>query len=100
MVVTATPGPTPDHTLQPPGNQEKFTAGLGSTYGPYCTSNQLYKATPAQWTTSDPTNVSISSADNATNGLATCLGATTATVTATLTAYGFTESRSAPITCK
>lgn len=102
MVLTSTVSNSglPDHSAMPPGNQEHFYAGLGTSYGPGCVSNQLYRQTNAQWSTSDPQNVSISSSDDAANGQATCTGATAATVTAILTSYGFTESRTANITCK
>ncbi len=92
-------GGMPDHTAAPPGNQEQFEAGLGSTYGPGCVSNALAHPVPAAWTSSDPANVSISSAADATNGLATCLGASASTVSATLTVDGLTETRSAAIVC-
>ncbi len=99
---SANPLAAPDHSQMPPGNQELFTAGVGSEVGPNCASTNLYKTTAALWATSDPKNVAISSANDATNGLATCLGATTpgTTVSATLTAYGFTQTLSTPIACK
>ncbi len=100
LVLPRDPAAAPDHTLMPPGNQQYFDAGLGSTYGPNCISNQLYKYTHAQWSTADAVNVTISSADDATNGLATCLAATNTTVSATLTADDFTETKSIPLVCK
>lgn len=103
MVVPADPSATPDHTASPPGNQELFLAAEGAGTGPEpCVFDDLSRPVPAQWTTSDPQDVSISSANDATNGLATCLNTTKAgaTVTATLMAYGFTQSMSAPIVCK
>ena len=95
----------PDHLAAPPGNQETFIAALGSTFGPGCVSNELYQPVHAMWTTSDPVNTSISSADDATNGVATCLAATApggATISATLTSDGFTESVASqyPLICK
>ena len=89
------PSAPPDHTAMPPGNQEFFIAAEGALYGPGCATPQSLAVVPAQWSTSDSQNVTISSANDATNGLATCLGATNATVTATLTADGFTQTRSA-----
>jgi hypothetical protein len=91
---------TPDHAAPPPGNQEQFQAGEGGVYGAGCATSQLLKLTPAQWSTSDPKDVTISSANDATNGLATCLGAANASVSATLTSDGFTETKSASIVCK
>jgi hypothetical protein len=90
----------PDHTEPPPGNQERFQAGIGGVYGPGCATSQVLHLTPAQWTTSDPKDVTISSAADATNGLATCVGAANATVSATLTSDGFTQTKSASIVCK
>lgn len=103
LVRPADPLVAPDHNAVPPGNQELFVAGEGSEVGPGCTSTNLYQYVHAQWVTSDPKIVLISSADDATNGLATCLATTsTVTVSATLTAYGFTQTHSspAPIICK
>lgn len=103
MLVRPTdPLAAPDHNGMPPANQEFFVSAIGSEVGPGCASTNLYKNSPAQWTTSDPKNVVISSADDTTNGQATCLGPTAvgASVSATLTAYGFTQTLSTPITCK
>lgn len=102
VVRPADPLAAPDHNEMPPANQELFTAGVGSEVGPGCASTNLYQTVHAQWTTSDPKNVVVSSADDATNGFATCLGTTAlgASVSATLTAFGFTQMLSAPITCK
>ena len=102
IVRPANPLAAPDHSLMPPGNQEFYIAAVGSEIGPNCASTNLYKPMSAQWVTSDPADVSISSADDATNGLATCTGPTPpgATVTATLKAYGFTQTLSSPITCR
>jgi len=99
------PSAAPDHTLAPPGNQQQFLAGVGSEVGQNCSFSHLYKFTNASWTVSDPTDVTISSANDSTNGLATCVNATPvggATVTATLSAYGFTETQSSTvnINCK
>jgi hypothetical protein len=71
------PTAAPDHAATPPGNQEAFEAALGDLVGPEpCIFNPLYQRVPALWTTSDPQNVRISSANDATNGVATCLGTT------------------------
>ena len=103
LVRPADPTAAPDHTFKAPGNQEQFEAAEGQLVGPEpCIYHDLYMLVHAQWTTSDPKDISISSADDTTNGVATCLGTTQdgTTVTATLTADGFTETRSAPIVCK
>lgn len=96
----ADPNAAPDHAASPPGNQEQFQAGMGGAYGPGCATSQVLHLTAAQWSTSDAKNVTISSANDATNGLATCLGTTSATVSATLTSGGFTQTESTPIVCK
>lgn len=96
----ADPNAAPDHTAVPPGNQEQFQAGIGAVYGPGCATPEVLHLANAQWSTSDAKNVTISSANDATNGLATCLGATQATVSATLTSDGFTQTQSTPIVCK
>ena len=78
---------TASHLSAAPGNQVKFTA----TSQPYvisgsgCALPQIVASVQATWTTSDAKNVSISSAAGATNGLATCLGATSGAVTITAT---------------
>ena len=103
VVRPSDPLAAPDHTAKPPGNQELLVAAVGSEVGPGCASTHLYHPAHAQWTTSDSKIVTISSADDTTNGLATCLAPTSViTVSATLTADGFTETHSspAPITCK
>ncbi len=82
---------TADSSAKAPGNQQQFTAAVGETFSsPYSTC-----AVPANeqlvhpvWTNPDPLHISISSADDSTNGLATCKGPTSSpiTLTATLTA--------------
>ncbi len=90
-----------DHRAASPGNSVAFTAGEGALSGPGCATPQHLALVPAQWTVADPTNVSISSADDATNGVATCLGATDGPVKVSATASqgGFTETASALLTC-
>lgn len=102
IVRPSNPKAAPDHTLPPPGNQELFVAGVGSEIGPGCAGTNVYKLTDAYWTSSDPKAVSISSAQDTTNGLATCLESTGGgtTVSGTLTAYGFTQTLASSITCK
>jgi hypothetical protein len=75
---------TADHMAAAPGDQQQFSAY--SSFKPSATSTGcaipqvIAKLTPT-WTVSDPTNVRISSAQDATNGLATCLGTTKSPVT-------------------
>ena len=65
---------TADHTAAAPGNQVQFRAesSPGNT-NPSCPVPTYILNVHAQWTSSDP-NVTVSSADDATNGLATCVG--------------------------
>ncbi len=91
-----------DHTQVAPGNQQQYRAFSGPTVvSGQCAVPALGKQVHPQWTTSDAVDVSISSADDASNGLATCLGATLqpATLTATLTADGMTKTTSTTLTC-
>lgn len=93
---------TPDHSAAAPGNQEQFVADVGPVTGPGCATPAYVFLAKANWTVSDPVHVHISSAPDATNGLATCVDATqgAATVTATFTQETFTETANATITCK
>ena len=91
-----------DHTQATPGNQQQYRASSGPTVvSGQCALPALVKLVHPQWTTSDAVDISISSADDATNGLATCLGATLqpATLTATYTANGTTKTTSTTLTC-
>ncbi|MBB5056226.1 hypothetical protein HDF16_000895 [Granulicella aggregans] len=101
-----------DHLAVAPGDQQQFsalsqreptTASAGCAV-PTANPTNVTKLTPA-WTVSDSTNVKISSAQDATNGLATCIGTTKSTVTVTalgaLTAGGATKALgTATLTCK
>ena len=92
----------PDHAASPPGNQEQFGAYAGALSGSGCAVPQIVSPVRAVWAVSDSGNVHISSANDTTNGLATCVGTTNgaATITATYTQYGFTETAATQITCK
>ena len=87
-------GPTnaaADHMAKAPDNAVQFTAFVGqSLVHPQnaCGVPTIAAAVKPTWTVSDPTNVTISSAEDATNGLATCVGATTNPVTVTGTTRG------------
>ena len=100
---------TADHMTFAPGDQQQFNAS--SSLKPSATSSGScavpalsVKLTPT-WTVSDPINVKISSAQDATNGLATCISTTkspvTVTALGTLTAGGVTQTLgTATLTCK
>ena len=91
-----------DHNAPAPGNSAAFTAwGSGAGDGCASTASNLGNVV---WSVSDMANVSISNAQDSTYGVATCLGATsgTVTVTATLPAdknHGKTISGSGQLTC-
>jgi hypothetical protein len=103
---------TADHVAVAPGDQQQFsafsqreptTASAGCAV-PTANPTNITKLTPA-WTVSDSANVKISSAQDATNGLATCLGTTKSPVT--ITALGSTTPggvsqilATATLTCK
>ena len=91
-----------DHRAAPPGNSVAFTAGEGPLSGPGCPTPALLKLVPALWAVADPINVSISSADDASNGVATCVGATDGPVkvSAKATQGAFTETATASLTCQ
>lgn len=82
---TVTPSSaTADHASSPPGNQRQFIATSAPGTGPGCATSQVVERLTPAWTVSDSLHVSISSAQDATNGLAICLGPTRgpATITA------------------
>jgi hypothetical protein len=102
-----------DHLAVAPGDQQQFSAfsqreptpaSAGCAVPATANPTNITKLTPA-WTVSDSTNVKISSAQDATNGLATCIGATKSPVTVTaigsLTPGGATQTlATATLTCK
>ena len=91
-----------DHTMPAPGNQQQFNAtSAPSVVSGTCAVPALVSLVRPQWTTSDAIDSSISSANDATNGLATCMGTTLtpATITATLTSGGVTRTATTTLTC-
>lgn len=82
---------TADHLAAPPGDQQGFLAtespaGVSINDGASCAVPQYVAGLSPNWTVSDTINVKISSAQDDTNGVATCIGATKGAVT--LTAIG------------
>lgn len=76
---------TADSSAKVPGNQVQFTAVAQETQPAGChlplpSLSQLLKP---QWTASDTTHVKVSSAQDATNGLAICIGPTAGAATLT-----------------
>jgi len=108
-VVTITPATaTADHMAPAPGDQQQFQALSQyqlTTNSPGCAvPTVIAKLTPI-WTVSDTVNVKISSAQDATNGLAICIGTTKSPVTVTAlgspVSGGATQTlATATLTCK
>src|ERR1700735_1619950 len=66
---------TADHSATAPGNQQKFTAYSSPTVVTgtgQCAESAVVAPVNATWTSSDPLDVSVSSAPGATNGVAIC----------------------------
>jgi hypothetical protein len=93
---------TADHTAEPPGNQQQFVSTAAPTAPPGCALPEWILLAHPSWTSSDPVNISISSANDTTNGTAVCKGATNgaATLTATFVFDGTTSKATATLTCK
>lgn len=91
------PNATADHNAASPGNTTHFVAAAVIPGACPITAVMLQP----DWTSSDTTNVTISSAKDSTNGTATCLNATAtpATVTATLSKSS-TQSKTFVATAK
>jgi hypothetical protein len=97
---------TANHASASPGNQVQFSAYTTASIvsGSGCAvPNIVARAYPA-WSSSDAKNVTISSAADSTNGLATCVGATSgaATLTATIPATSTQKAQTATVslTCQ
>jgi len=96
---------TADHMAVAPGNQQQFLATAAPGASPGCAVPEIIAKLTPTWTVSDTVNVTISSASDATNGVATCLGTTKGAVT--VTAIGSPSSGAASetlgtatLTCK
>ena len=97
-----------DHAAKAPGNQQQFGASGTPTLTPgsasTCGLPALVASLQPQWTSSAPLDVTVSSAQDSTNGLATFLAATTAPVilTATTSASSQAPQQTATVTltCK
>ena len=80
---------TADSAMKPPGNQQQFQASIGNAIVQQgrgnCAVTALSALVHPTWISSDPTDVTISSADDSTNGLAICTGPTAGAVTLTAT---------------
>lgn len=93
---------TVNHAAAAPGNQQKFTALLYPTGPPGCPIPAYVEVATPTWTNPDPLDVQISSAADATNGLAICKGKTTGPValTATSTVAKARQSVTVQLTCQ
>ena len=95
---------TPTHGQTAPANQQKFSVFSSQTVvSGSCPVSTVIASIDAVWTTSDPVNTQIDSTPGiGTNGLATCVGATTvpAILTATVGSGSSTKTATASLTCK
>jgi hypothetical protein len=94
---------TADHSAAAPANQVQFKADVGaqSTNTTCATANVVALVFPT-WTNPDPLDISISSAPDSTNGVATCSSSTSGPVTLTAT-YGSGAtalSKTVSLTCQ
>ena len=87
-----------DHLAAPPGNQVQFSSveGMGIVAG--CPINALLRIARPVWTNPAPLDISISSAQDATNGTAVCLSSTSGPVTLTATDSTVTPPLSGQVT--
>lgn len=78
---------TADHSAAAPGNQQQFTVTEGETFyspsGQICVVPAIEAVVHPLWTNPDPLDISISSANDATNGAAVCTDSTSGPVTLT-----------------
>ncbi len=78
-----------DSTATAPSNQAQFQASASFIVtqqgSGFCAIPAIGQLLHPQWTNPDPVHITISSADDSTNGLATCNGATAGPVTLTAT---------------
>jgi hypothetical protein len=89
---------TANHASVAPGNEQRFVATEHSTAVPGCPIPLVVPVVYPAWTSSDPVDVTVSSAQDATNGLATCVNATLTPVTLTATEGSGTTAQSVPVT--
>jgi hypothetical protein len=93
---------TADHAATAPGNQQQFSAEIAPATQSGCPIPEwVAKALPT-WTNPDPLEISISSAQDDTNGLATCLATTNGavTLTATVGTGSTAQTKTVSLTCK
>jgi hypothetical protein len=104
--VSASPATaTADHAAAPPGNEQQFSVVEGESFSNasgICAVPAVVRLVYPVWTSPDPLNITISSANDASNGLAVCKNATAGPVTLTATSgTGATAlTASVQLTCK
>jgi hypothetical protein len=76
---------TADHMAAPPGNQVVFGSVEGDGIVSGCPINNVLRLARPIWTNPAPLDITISSAQDPTNGTAVCLTATNGPVTLTAT---------------
>ena len=84
-----------NHTAAPPGNQVQFVAMAAPTAPAGCAVPLWIARVYGTWSNPDPAAITISSASDATNGIAICKAATNGAVPLTGT---FTQLAPAPVT--
>ncbi|HZL29232.1 MAG TPA: hypothetical protein VFC39_22090 [Acidobacteriaceae bacterium] len=89
---------TADHMATPPGNQVVFGAVEGDGIVAGCPINNVVRLARPIWTNPDPLDISISSAQDATNGTAVCLSSTSGPVRLTATDSTVNPALSAQVT--
>jgi len=89
---------TADHMAAPPGNQVQFSSVEGAGIVAGCPINNVLRLVYPIWTNPEPLDITISSAQDATNGTAVCLSATSGPVTLTATDSTVKPALSAQVT--
>ena len=96
-VLSASPAAaTVSSTAKSPANQQRFTVTSSQVLAPNssraCAISNVIAVIPSKWTNPDPIHISISSTNDSTNGLATCLGPTGGPVTLTVSGIAGSSS--------
>ena len=89
---------TADHQAMPPGNQVQFSSVEGDGIVSGCPINNVLRLAHPIWTNPAPLDLTISSAQDATNGTAVCMSSTDGPVTLTATDSTVTPALSAQVT--
>jgi hypothetical protein len=87
-----------DHSAAPPGNQVQFIATAAPVAPPGCPLPEWMARVYAAWSNPDPADITISSANDSTNGMATCKAPTRGAVTLTGTFSSVPLNPNQPVT--